>query len=184
MNALAKTEQINEYVELQDLKPKISNGIFFPIAVEHKNLDEYHGDARSFGYHFDDGHCTIVTYEQVVGALAEDTESILDSCAELKSYMKKPHHSTLDIVSSDVECNKDNAELLIRYDSEYFYKDDAGFFFSTEYFDYGKPQRVSDESAEIYREVNKEYQRKIKEYNVMMKQALENIELLRTTLDE
>lgn len=182
---ITKQEQFNEYLELNNIKPEISQkGIFFPISVEHINLNQYHGDARSFGYDFDDGQCTVVTYEQVIGILAEDTIAMFAECEEIKKYMKKPHHSMLDIIQSDAVCDRKNAELLIRYDSEYFYKDDTGFFFITEYYCKGEPQRVSNETAEIYREVNKEYQRQIKKHNSIMKAALENIKLLKTTLDD
>ena len=181
---MKKSKQFNEYVRLEDVKPEISkSGIFFPINVKHIDLDQYHGDARSFGYHFDEGHCTVVEFEQVIGVLADDTIEMFEECKKMKNHgLKKPHHSMLDIIESEINCDKKESELLIRYDSEFFYKDEHGFWFCTEYYCNGEPQRVTDESAEIYREVNKEYQRQVVEYNKIMKQALENIKLLRTTL--
>lgn len=179
-----KEIQFNKYVNLKDLKPEVGqDGIFFPVAiVEHVDLDEYHDDARSFSYHFDDGYCTVVKYEQAVGTLADDTIVLFNKCAEIKAHMKKPHHYMLEITNDETECDIDKAELLIRYDSEYFYKDDYGYFFMTQYFDYGNPQRVTDESAEIYREVNREYQRQIKNYNKLMQEALDNMKLLKATI--
>lgn len=180
-----KETQLQGSYNINQVKPEVSrNGIFFPVSAEVVNLDKYHGDARSFGYNFDEGTCTVVKYEQVVGALAEDTIALFDECAEMKEYMKKPHHSILETADSDAECNTGKAELLIRYDSEYFYKDEHGYFFSNKYFNYGKNTRVTDESAEIYREVNKEYQRMIVEYNKIMKVALDNMKQLSTFVNK
>lgn len=182
MSLMTKEVQLNGCVELADIKPEVSNAIFFPISVVHENLDKYHGDARSFGYHQDEGTVTIVTYEQVVGVLAEDTIALYDECALIKKHLSKPHHSMLDVIDCDVEVDLDNAQLLICYDDERFYKDDAGYFFTTPHYCHGKPQRVSTETAEIYREVNFEYQRQVKQYNVKMTEAIGNMKILRETL--
>jgi len=187
MNTLTKREQYNEYISLRDMKPEIGkSGIFFPVSVEHIDLDQYHGDARSFGFCFDYGPCSIVTFEQAAGILADDTIALNEECQAIRKAAaeKKPHHSMLDLMSSEHKCDTGNAKLLIRYGSEYFYKDDHGYFFVTEYFDHGKPQRVTNESAEIYREVNKEYQRMVREYNEKFKVVLKNLDLLRTTVSE
>jgi hypothetical protein len=183
---MKKTKQFNDLIELENIKPEVGkSGIFFPVNVEHVNLNKYHGDARSFGYHFDEGPCSVVTFEQVVGVLAEDTIELLDECAAMKKHgLKKPHRSILDIIENGAPCDTNNAELLIRYGSEFFYKDEHGYFFVTEFFCHGEPQRVTNESAEIYREVNREYQRQVKKYNATMKEALGNIELLKSTLDD
>jgi len=176
-----KEIQYDEYLSLDDLKPEISkNGIYFPVSVEHVDVNKFGGDGRSFGYEQDEGHCTVVKYEQAVGVLAEDTIELFLNCENRKRSMKKPHHSNLEItISNDKSCDTKKSELLIRYDDEYFYRDENGYFFKTEYFCYGEPQRVTNESAEIYREVNKEYQRQIKKYNKMMNEALSNIEILK-----
>lgn len=181
MNTLTKKVQIEEYIGLEDLKPRIENGgIFFPVSAEHVNLDKYNGDARSFGYNFDDGSCTVAIYEQAVGALADDTVALFDDCAAMKKHMKKPTHHILEIDDNNTdECDSNSSELLIRYDSEYFYKDGAGFWFKAQYYCHGEPQRVTNDSAEIYREVNKEYQRSIVKYNGLMKEALENMDMLK-----
>ena len=186
MNALTKVIQMEGFVPPAEIKPSVGkDGIFFPVSAKHENLNKYHGDARSFGYDFDDGHCTVVIFEKVVGVLADDTKALFDECAEMKRYgLKKPRHSMLECVETDVECDRVSSELLIRYDEECFYKDAHGFWFTTKYFDHGTAQRVTDESAEIYREVNKEYQRQIVNYNKVMKEALENMATLKKSLAE
>jgi len=182
---LAKEIQYNEHVKIEDVKHQVSsNGIFFPVSIEHVDLDKFHGDARSFGYNYDDGHCSIVRFEQAVGTLAEDTIDIFERCEKIKKYLKKPTHHILEIIDSDKDCNRLESELLIRYGSEFFYKDSIGYWFRTEYFCCGEPQRVTEESAEIYREVNKEYQRGIIQHNELMKEFLDNIKILKEATDK
>jgi len=180
--SMKKEAQFEGYVSLKSLKPKIENGgIFFPISVEHVDMRKYHGDARSFGYNFDEGVCTVVKYEQVVGVLADDTIALFDECAEIKKYMKKPSTSILEVdENNNSECNEEGSKLLIRYDSDYLYKDENGYWLKSQYCsdaDFSK-SRVTEDSTEIYREVNKEYQRSIKKHNALMKEALENMKLL------
>ena len=177
-------KQFNEYIDLSDLKPEFSRaGAFFPISVSHENLDKYHGDARSFGYHFDEGPCTVAKYTQVFGVLADDTAALFKECDEIKRYLKKPSITTLEHrESGDIDVGE--AELLIRYGCEYFYKDRSGYFYINKCFDDHSTHtyRVTNESAEIYREVNFEYQRAVKKYNALMSEALDNINLLKETL--
>lgn len=178
-----KEIQLEGSHSLSSIKPEVSkDGIFFPISVTHVDLAQYGGDGRSFGYHFDEGHCTVIKLERVVGALAEDTIALFDECAEAKRNMHKPHHDMLDSSGDKTKCTLSEAKLLIKYGSEYFYKDERGYFFSSKYHCYGECIRVTNESAEIYREVNKEYQRQIVNYNSKMKEALHNIKLLSETV--
>ena len=152
------------------------------MFVEHVDLNKYRGDARSFGYHFDDGACTVITYKQVVGILADDTVELFDNCASIKKYMRKPHHSILEIADDDTLCHASNSELLIRYDNEYFYKDEKGYWFTNEYFCNGRAHRVTNDSAELYREVNMEYQRMVAQYNKLIREALDNMKRLQETI--
>lgn len=79
-------KQLQGYITLESVTAMVENNtIYIPTIVEHVDLCEYHGDARSFGYLFDDGLCTIVHYEAAVGVLAEDT---LDLFFQSKN---KPH---------------------------------------------------------------------------------------------
>lgn len=178
-----KEVQVDEFVSLADLKPEVSSdGIFFPVSVKHVNLNKYHGDARSFGYHFDDGHCTVIRYEQVVGTLAEDTIEMLADCETMRKKARKPDVDKLEASDDETEFSKENSELLIRYGNDFFYKDEHGYWLSQKVFGETSSYRVTEESAQIYRAENKAYQDSIKAYNKIMKQALENIDLLKETL--
>ena len=181
--SMKKEIQFEGFVAMNDLKPRVENGgIFFPVSVEHVNLNKYHGDARSFGYQFDEGSCTVAVYEQAIGVLADDTVGLFDECAKIKKYMKKPSvHILEEDESNKSECKKENSELLIRYDDDFFYKDGNGYWLKSRYCSDSEFNsiRVTEETGEIYREANKEYQRSIKKHNEMMKEALSNLDLLR-----
>lgn len=182
---LVKTVQIDEYVSLCDLKPEVSSGgIYFPVAVEHIDLNKYHGDARSFGYNFDDGPCSVIKYEQVVGILADDTVEMFLECSKLKKHNKKPNSDLLESSDNKTPFSKNSSELLIHYGNDFFYKDAHGFWFESSFCDEPYSYRVTDETAEIFREVNAEYQRKVKKHNKIMSEALDNIKLLQQTLDD
>jgi len=71
-------KQFEGYLNKAEIKVAFEgNAIFFPVSVEYVNLNKFNGDARSFGYHFDDGYCTVVEYEKAVGALADDTVALI-----------------------------------------------------------------------------------------------------------
>lgn len=180
---MIKSIQLNGFVDITDLKPEISaKGIYFPVSIEHVDLDKYFGDARSFGYNFDDGLCSVVKYELVMGALADDTIEIFNDCADIKKSLKKPTYHILDIVENGEPCNIKSAHLLIRYGEEFFYEDKKGFFFFSKYFCHGEKFRVTNGSAEIYREVNKIYQQGVVKHNEAMKKAKENLKVLRLSI--
>lgn len=62
-----------------------NNAIFFAVDTKTVNTDEFHGDARSFGYPVDEGIVTVVTYDYAVGVLAEDTIALIQSLKKPKA---------------------------------------------------------------------------------------------------
>jgi hypothetical protein len=178
-----KEIQYEGYINLP-AKPLISDGISFPISIEHKDLSEYGGDARSFGYHFDDGFCSIVKYEQVVGVLSDDTFELIEECKAIASK-PKPSYNLLEIdESANPIFDATASELLIIYGDNKFYRDNQGCWAHTYYCSddhEGSKFRVTNESAELFREVNAEYQRLVEVHNTKLKQYTENLKLLRST---
>ena len=172
--------QFNEYLALDDVQVRVDkNGIFVPVDVEHKDLNRYHGEARSFGYNFDGGPCTIVTYEQVMGVLAEDAQALIEEYNEIRKHSQKPNHTLLDFDErEDVGFDKNKAELLIRYGNDLLYKCGDRYFYIHANFP-NDPSLVTNESAELYREVNAEYQRQVAKYNRLVKQSQENLRELK-----
>jgi hypothetical protein len=178
---MIKEIQYEGYLELPT-KPLINNGIFFPVSIEHKDLSEFGGDARSFGYQFDEGVCSIVKFEQAVGVLADETFELIKECQAIASK-PTPSFSLLEIDKSDHSTfDTATSELLIRYGDNKFYTDSGGYWAHTYYCSddhKGSKFRVSEESAELFREVNAEYQRLVEVHNKKLKQYTENLKLLR-----
>jgi hypothetical protein len=181
---MIKEIQYEGYIDLPT-KPLIDGGIFFPVSISHKDLSEFGGDARSFGYHFDDGACSIVKYQQVVGVLADDTLELIEECKAISSK-KKPCFNLLEIdESASPVFDTATSELLIKYGDNKFYSDSNGYWAHTYYCSddhEGSKFRVSKESAELFREVNAEYQRLVKMHNAKLKQYTENLQLLQRTI--
>ena len=180
---MTTTQQLEGYIRIDDLKPIIdTSGIKIPVSVEYEDLDKYHGDARSFGYCADEGVVTIVTYAVPVGVLAEDVQASFLEAIEIKRYCKKPPFETLERADgNNTPCNPAASELLINYDGDMLYKDDNGYWaISRPYFgDVQMPFRVTEDSATIYLEANKEYARKVKKHNDLMREVMKGMEALK-----
>ena len=183
-DGMIKEIQYEGYFDLPN-KPLINDGIFFPISIEHKDLSEFSGDARSFGYQFDSGACSIVKYEQVVGVLADDTLELIKECKAISSK-STPSYSLLEIDESvSPVFDTTTSELLIKYGDNKFYSDSNGYWAHTYYCSddhKGCKFRVSEESAELFREVNKEYRRLVNVHNAKVKQYTENLQLLKNNV--
>lgn len=95
---------------IEDIQPIISsNCIWFPVEIEVIDTDEYHGDARSFGYPVDEGYCTKIVFDYVVGALAEDT---IDLYKNIKNFVKPQKVSINDFLeTSEVRISEYTSEL-------------------------------------------------------------------------
>lgn len=74
--------------DISEIKPTVRNNrLYFPLSLETGYVEE---DGLCFGYPVDEGPYSTVTFEMAVGALADDTVSMLQTHKEREESSAKP----------------------------------------------------------------------------------------------
>jgi hypothetical protein len=153
---ISTQETYEGILSIDDVKPIIkANTINFPVAVEVVDTDKYHGDARSFGYPVDEGYCTVVTFEPVIGAIVDDTIAALKELRAKKELMSECMPSVDDYLEQSDDWNiidYKNMDLSVLPAIAEYKTTVANKIFA--YTENNKKYLILEEKANNYRELN------------------------------